>query len=203
MANTKRVGRIVGDPTVGLCERICIEVPQVLDACRENVSNQSFTLALTDISAQAVPPFTYVSAVSAGDAVFTTECIEYAENGKSCVEGTVDIPITVTFTDAYARPYTGKGNLRLRGTFLLALPLRSLTPYRLEVFAAFNSISGNFLNENTVSVSGCYLFVLKVIATTDILVPSYGYAEFPACETCTDDICRGITSAALFPAFRR
>ncbi len=199
MKNTIRAGRIAGDPTVGLCERICIEVPRVYDGCRDTFDNQTVLFELTDISAQATPPFTFVSAHSYGTAVWENITVTPLDNGRARVAGDVVIPVSVTFTDALGNPYTGKSELRLHKDTVLCVPRRAVVPYEFRVTALFAGQTGNFIGERTVSVTGCYTYVLKVIVPVDILVPTYGYAVYPECTDCGGNACTALLSLPLFP----
>ncbi len=198
MANTIRAGRIRGNPLTGLCERICIEVQRVFDGCRENFNNQSFTLTVAQISAEATPPFTFVEASGSGEAAFENVVTVPLGNGRSRVSGDIVLPVTVTFTDAYNNAYTGVSSFRVHREFVLRLPEQSLVPYRIEVFAVFESLIGSFLSDDTVAGSGCYVYVAKVIVPTDILIPTYGNCVYPGCVDC-GDACNALLSIPLFP----
>ena len=199
MANTFRAGRIAGDPTRGLCERICIEAARVFDGCRETVNNQNYVLELNGIPPQAVAPFTFIEAVNYGETLIENVSVVSLDSGKSRVSGDIIIPVIVTFTDSLSNAYTAASTIRFHRDFVLNIPNRSIVPYKLEVFAAFISRIGNFIGENAVSVSGCYTLVVKVIVMTDILVPIYGNCVYPDCVECGRGVCNEFTSLPLFP----
>ena len=198
--NTIRSGRIYGDPTKGLCERVCIEVSRVYDGCREQVSSQSFLLTLTDIPPTAVLPFTYVRAVSFGESTFTVNSITDGSGERSNVSGTVTIPLLVTFTDAGGGAFTAKSSYSFTHTFSLYLPQDAITPYTFGVSAAFRSTSGQFVSDNIVSVLGSAVLIAKVKVNVDLLVPSYGYAVYPDCSgACGRDSDTPFVDLPLFP----
>ena len=196
--NTIRAGRICGDPTDGLNERVCIEVPRVFDGCREQLSSQSFLLPLTDITPAAVPPFTYVRAISFGESTFTVNSIMEGRRGQSCISGEVMIPLLVTFTDANSNGFTARSSITFTHTFSLRLPQDSVEPYTIRCRAAFRSSTGRFINDTTVSVLGCIVLIAKVVVNVDLLVPSYGYCVYPECTGC-GDICTAFLDLPLFP----
>lgn len=199
--NTIRAGRIDGDPLKGLCERVCIEVTRVFDGCREAFSSQSFVLTLTDIPVTAVLPFTYVRAESYGESTFTVSGITDGQGGRSNVRGEVNIPLLVTFTDSSGSAFTARSNLSFTQTFSLSLPQDSLTPYTIEVRAAFRSTSGQFLGSNTVSIIGSAVLIAKVVGRVDLLVPSYGYAVYPDCSgACGRENDTAFADLPLFPS---
>lgn len=198
MANTIRAGKIVGDPTDGLCERICIEVPRVFDGCRETRNNQNFLLTLTGVPPQATPPFTFVEAVSYGDATVENESVTSEADNVALFEIDIVIPVLVTFTDVNAVAYTATSSIRLHREYRLRIPDPSIVPYKLKVFAAFVSRIGSFMGNDAVSVSGCYTIVAKIVVMTDILVPTYGVCVYPTCCRGTD-ACAEFVSLPLFP----
>lgn len=198
MPNTIRAGRICGDPTAGLCERICIEVNRVYDGCRESFESSEFTLSVTNISPQATPPFTFVSAQSSGNAVFRIVSVTTPDTGKSTVAGEITIPVTVTLLDTYGNSYAGTSEIRLYREFLLNLPPESLAEYRVEVMAFFGSQIGTFTSSTTVAVTGCLAYVVKVIVPTDIVIPTYGLCVYPCCNS-VDTRCNFISGIPLFP----
>lgn len=199
MANTIRAGRITGDPTKGLCDRVCIEVNRVFDGCRETANNQTYVFALTGLPPQATPPFTFTHAINYDETRTENVSVTLLDNGKSRIECDVVIPILVTFLDAHGNAYTATSTLRLHRTFVLCVPEPSVVPYTFRVFAAFASDIGNFLSDDSVSVTGCYTLLAKVIVPTDLLVPSYGACVYPTCLDCGENMCNVFTALPLFP----
>ena len=56
-------GPINGNPMSGLCDRVCIQVKKVFDACVKQETITGQTLALTStVPTDVVTPFTYISA---------------------------------------------------------------------------------------------------------------------------------------------
>ena len=202
MANpnsTVYAGRIVGSPLNGLCERVCIEVPKVFDGCVTRVNGQTFTLDVHHISADAQPPFRFVGASACGEATFAIGSITPCRDGSSCIAGTVNIPVLVTFCDANNTLFSGTAQLSVRSEFNLRLPRETLVPYQIRTAANLSSNNGNFLTDDKVIVNGCYIIVTKVIVNVDLLVPSYGYCAYPQCVSCGDDPCNRLMDLPLFP----
>ena len=197
MANTIRAGRISGDPTLGLCERVCIKVERIYDGCTEAHESQAFTLELMDVSAGATPPFVFISAEGSGTAAFNYT-VTPTSGRRSRVSGTVDIPVAVAFSDAYGNQYTATSSIKLNREYLLRLPSNPLTPYRVEVAAVLASRIGSFLSDTVVSVNGCLALTAKVVVDEDILVPSYGNCVYPECDNISD-VCSAVS--ALIDSF--
>ena len=199
--NTIRAGRIVGNPLNGLCERVCIEVPVVYDGCITRDQSLSYQLVLSDVTPGMIYPFTFVNAVSSGNATFENMTVSPESNNRARIVGDVVIPVTVTFTDATGRVGTGRSSVALHKDVILRLPVRSLIPYRVSVTANLASQIGNFINETTVNILCCVVCVVKIVVVSDIVVPTYGYSIYPDCVDGTEDLCAALMNLPLYPPF--
>ena len=199
--NTIRAGRITGSPLNGLCDRVCIEVPVIYDGCVSRNQSLSYQLILTDITPGMIYPYTFVNAISYGDATIENLTVTPLDETRARVRGDVVIPVIVTFTDATGRAGTGKANVLLHKDVILRLPRRSLIPYKVTVAANLVSEIGNFINETTVNILCCVVCVIKIVIMSDILVPTYGYSVYPDCTSGTEDLCTALLNLPLFPPF--
>lgn len=197
MSNTKHAGKIIGDPLIGLCERICIEVPFIIDGCVTRSGSQLFGLTVTDISSDAVYPFTFISCNNSGDVKFNNLSIISLDNGCSRITGEVYIPLIVTFRDAKGNIYTGKSFVNINRDIVLKLPKCDI-PYTIRTAASFSCNTGSFANANTVNLQACYVIVNKVVVMRDVLVPSYGQCVYPDCTSCNPDPCENDLPLPLF-----
>lgn len=199
MAWCKKVGRITGNPLDGLCERMCIEVRQVFDACLTRRDNASFTLTLTDFTPGTTPPFTYVGLVNYDEPRITNLTVDSAAGeARSRVTFDLNIPVSVNYTDSEGRSGVARSVMTLSRDLLLRLPSESLAPYQIEAVAAVRSSIGSFISEDTVNFVYCIIDIIKVIVNVDILVPTYGYPVYPGCREC-GQACPGILNLPLFP----
>lgn len=200
MANYKEVGRIEGSPLNGLCERVCIEVPKVYDGCITRVPNQAFIIDITDISpANAVYLFKYISTNASGDSEITDLVITKLEGNKARIQYNVVIPLTVSFTDANGVLCTGQSSVTIPRDIVLNVPLKTLSPYSVSVTANLTSSSGVFTSPTTASILCCYVILTKIIVMVDLLVPTYGYCEYPSCESFPEEACEEWLNLPLFP----
>lgn len=198
MANCKAVGRISGSPLNGLCERMCLHVETVVDACRARRENQSATLTLSDMPAN--PPFTFVDATEAGEAVFTVDSSCALNGGCRRVRGRLSIPINVRFTDSNGNCGCASGVLELARDLSLRVPTDNGANYRFDVDAMLVCTNGAFLSDSAVSLSYCIVETYRVLLTADVLVPTYGFAVYPDCTDC--DGCAELLYGRLFPETR-
>lgn len=196
-------GPIVGNAANGLCEKVCIEVKKVFDACikQETLSDQVITLSGTT-PADVRQPFTFVSARSSSSAGSITDLTvtPTAETpGCSRVQCNVEIPLSVSFTDADGTSAVGTSSLTLARDVLLRVPEPSVIPY--EIVAVVNAVSaeGTYLSDGQFSITLCVTVILKVVMDVELLVPSYGYCYIPPCQEYQEEICEGFFDLPLFP----
>ncbi|MBR2969709.1 MAG: hypothetical protein IKC49_01480 [Clostridia bacterium] len=191
--------------TNGLCERICIQATKVFDACMNQTQLDNYALALTDFNpANPSTPLNFVSGSSVGSSAtvsgLTITRFEDRPNFAR-VQATINIPVTVTYTDANGVPGTANGTISLPQDVVLYVPQPSLTPIDVVAFgsaviasATYNTETGGF------NISVCITTILKVVAVVDVLVPSYGYCPIPPCTPFTgDDVCPGVFDLPLYP----
>lgn len=197
--NTKKAGAICGNPLNGLCERVCIEVNKVFDGCITRFTDQTYTATLTGFTEGTVAPFTFVSARSSGESVISDFVATPIDGRRSRVEMNVTIPITVAYTDANGREGTATSSITVSRDIVLKLPSDSIVPYSLKAISNLVSTIGSFTSDETVSFRVCIVQIIKVVVPVDILVPSYGYAEYPTCVEYEGEVCEGLFNVPIFP----
>lgn len=189
----------------GLCERICIQVPKVFDACINQAQLENYTLNITNLSPTSPTyPLTYISAYSSvtNPATISNLVITRFDDRPnfSRVQATVNVPVVVTYVDANNVSGTADGVVSINEDVILYVPQPALTPINVTAFASASSTIGSYTAENTFSVTMCLSVVLKVIADVDVMVPSYGYPPIPPCTPYTqDDVCPGVFETPLYP----
>ena len=189
----------------GLCERICIQATKVFDACMLQSQIENYSLTLTNFNpANPVAPLTFVSGNSFGGSATVSNLVITRFDDRpnfARVQANVNIPVTVTYTDANGTPGTATGTITVTQDVIMYVPQPSLTPIDVIAFgsaviatATYNPETGGF------TVSACVTVILKVVAVVDVLVPSYGYCPIPPCTPFTgDDVCPGVFDLPLFP----
>ncbi len=191
--------------TNGLCERICIQATKVFDACMNQSQLENYDLTLTNFNpANPATPLTFVSGNSIGGTATVSGLVVTRFDDRpnfARVQANINIPVTVTYTDANGVPGTATGTITVSQDVVLYVPQPSLTPIDVIAFgsaviasAIFNPTTGGF------TISACVTTILKVIAVVDVLVPSYGYCPIPPCTPFTsDDVCPGVFDLPLYP----
>lgn len=191
--------------TNGLCERICIQATKVFDACMNQSQIEDYQLTLTNFNpANPVTPLNFVSGNSTGaSATVTNLVITRFEDRPNFarVQANINIPVTVTYTDANNTPGTATGTITLAQDVILYVPQPSLTPIDVVAFGnalisegVYNPTTGGF------TIKACVTTILKVVAVVDVLVPSYGYCPIPPCTPYTNnEVCPGVFDLPLYP----
>ena len=203
-SNPNRPGPLSGNVTGGLCEKVLIETNKVFDACVSQSTETGIVLPLTDLTpAGPALPLTYVSAENTPGATFeisnlVIERLESAPNYAN-VSFSVDVPITVYYRDANGVLGQGTSSVTINKSVILFVPQPSITPINITATGAFNSAIGTYTAENTFTVTACIEIIIKVIATVDILVPSYGYPVIPPCQSPSNPSCPGRFDQPLYP----
>ena len=97
-------GQITGNPLNGLCEKVCIQVKKVFDACMQQQQLTGVVLNLTNFTpANPTYPLTFISARSttARGTISNLLIDPIADKPNSArVRADVTIPVTVAYTDA-------------------------------------------------------------------------------------------------------
>lgn len=195
-------GVMSGNPLNGLCEKACIQVDKVLDACMRQIQESNVQVALTDQTpASPVTPLTFVSATTSGDTTISNLVVERLADKPNFARVSFDalVPIVVNYTDANGVAGSGNSVLTIPNDVVLFIPQPSIVPYRIEVFGAMSSPIGSYVEGNVFSISACVTLITRVLVRSEILVPSYGYCSPPPAQEWTQEICSGVFELPIFP----
>ncbi len=193
----QKAGIIRGNALCGLNERICINARKVYDGCITRYSDRSFTLSFsTELSGTS--PYTYVEARSSGTSTVENLVITPTTCNKSRVQMNVVTPVTVTYTDANNETYTATSSITIARDIVLKLPEDSLTSYTIEVATNLASTIGSF-TDDAATITACVVQITRVLVNVDVLIPSYGYCEYPTCQEYSDEVCRELFNLPIFP----
>ena len=196
-------GQITGNPANGLCEKVCIEVKKVFDACMQQTQLNSIVLELTDLTpATPTYPLTFVSAkssVSKGEiSNLVVEPLTERPNAAR-VKADVTIPLTVAYTDANGVEGVATSSFTVTKDVILNIPSASIMPYDVEAVVSFMSTQGTYTAENQLTVDCCLSLILKIVMEVELLIPSYGYTPIPPCQEYTQEVCAGFFELPMYP----
>lgn len=207
--NPNRPGPISSNNLGGICEKVLIETTKVFDACVTQSTETGIVLALTGFNpANPTLPLTFISAVNQiGSAPVVSDLvidrIDTSPNYAN-VSFNVTIPLTVTYRDANGVIGTATSSIVVNKCAMLFVPQPSLSPVDIKVNTVFSSQIGTFTGDNIFTVTGCLQILIKVVATVDLLIPSFGYPVIPPCQACQSGrACPGLDDLPLYPTATR
>ncbi|MGN1235015.1 MAG: hypothetical protein ACI4U2_03435 [Christensenellaceae bacterium] len=197
-------GTINGNPLSGLCEKVCIQVDKVFDACIRQIQLENYTITLKgEVPADPACPLTFVSArsVSSEGAVSNLLVDRVPDQcGASRVQATVTIPLEVVYIDANGVEGKACASIAVAQDVLLFVPSPSIMPY--EVRAVVSSVSPEGVYNpatDTFTIKACITVLLKITMKVELLVPSYGYCAIPPAQEYSREVCAGFFELPLYP----
>ena len=198
-------GPIVGNPINGLCERVCILTKKVFDSCLNQFQAQNVNVTVdanTYNPENPTFPLTFVGCVSTGEQATTSNLtITRFDDRPNFARISVDvnIPITISYTDAGGVAGTATGFLTVNEDVVMNVPQASIIPFTVEAFGAAICSDGEYVGDNTFTITTCTTVILRVVAEVQLLVPSYGLCAIPPCQEYSNEICPGTFDLPLFP----
>lgn len=200
-------GPITGNPLHNLCERACIQVKKVFDACLYQTSLEDYSITVTNpIPPAYTDPLTFVSATSTvangiiSDLTVTPLPTVEGQPQQSRVQATIDIPIEVIFVDADNVEGKGDAVVSVDMDVIMCFPVNSLIP--VDISATVNAVApdGVYVGNLVFSITACVTVILKAEAEVELLVPTYGYCYIPPCQNYAQEACTGVFDLPLFPS---
>lgn len=196
-------GQITGNPINGLCEKVCIEVKKVFDACMQQSQLNGVILNITDLTpASPTYPLTFVSAKStASKGVISNLIVEPLTERENAarVKADITIPVSVAYTDANGVEGVATSSITITKDVILNVPKASIMPYDVEAVVSLVSTLGTYTGENQFTIDCCVSIILKIVMEVELLVPSYGYAQIPPCQEYTQEVCAGFFELPMYP----
>ena len=196
-------GQITGNPVSGLCEKVCIEVKKVFDACMQQSQLNGVILNITDLTpANPTYPLTFVSAKStASKGVISNLLVEPLTERENAarVKADITIPVSVAYTDANGVEGVATSSITVTKDVILNIPKASIMPYDVEAVVSLVSTLGTYTGENQFTIDCCVSIILKIVMEVELLVPSYGYAQIPPCQEYTQEVCAGFFELPMYP----
>lgn len=196
-------GTIIGNPLNGLCEKVCIQVNRVFDACLSQMLQENVLVNATNFTPPApIQPLTFISARSTtnrGNIVALTITPLSDRPRFSRVQVTIEIPIEILYTDVNGVEGRATATYTVSLDVIMCVPQNSVIPVTIGATVALVSTIGNHVGDTVFNLTSCITIVLKAEAEVELLVPTYGYCRIPPCQEFTQDICQGVFEMPLFP----
>ncbi len=197
-------GPINGNPLNGLCEKVCVDLKKVFDACLQQGQQTGITVTLNNLTpANPTYPLTFVSARSSVRrgtiSNLIIEPIQGEKTNQARVRCDVTIDTQVAYTDANGVAGAGTGVVTVPFDVVMCLPAPSVMPYGIEAVVSLVSPEGTYTGNNQFTINACVTVILKVVVEVELLIPTYGYCVIPQCQQYTQEVCSGIFDLPLYP----
>ena len=192
-------GQVQGNPSAGLSHRVAVSVQRVLDSCMKQETAEGVKLKLTSKEGN------FISANQAQSSANVTDLsiARLAERPEFArIKCNVVIPMRVTLGDSKDEQTTADSSLSIAQDVILYVPKNSIFPFEIKAVAAVNCPSGKVSDENTCVVTACYTIILKVVADTDLLIPTYGFCPTPQAVDFAKDESNDFFDLPLYPSGR-
>ncbi|MBE5756664.1 MAG: hypothetical protein E7342_02575 [Clostridiales bacterium] len=196
-------GPINGNPLNGLCDKVCVEVKKVFDACMMQTQQTGIVLDITNLTpASPTYPLTFVSANSTtSEGVISSLIIDPLADreNNARVRANVTIPVSVAYTDANNVEGVATSSVTISEDVILNVPTPSIMPYKVEAVVSLVSTEGSYTGTNQFTINACVTIILKIVMDVELLIPSYGYASIPPCQEYTQEVCAGFFELPIYP----
>ena len=196
-------GPINGNPINGLCDKVCVEVKKVFDACIQQSQLTDIVLPITNLTpANPTYPLTFISAKSTvSQGIVTNLIIEPLSERPNCsrVKADIVVPVSVAYTDANGVEGVAVSTVTISKDVILNIPQASIMPYNVEAVVSLVSTIGEYTGENEFTIDACVSIIIKIVMDVELLIPSYGYASIPPCQDYTQEVCAGFFELPMYP----
>ncbi len=196
-------GQINGNPLTGLCEKVCVQVKKVFDACMQQTQLTNIVIAIDNPTpSNPTYPLTFISAKSTvSQGTVSNLLVEpLAERPNSArVKADVIIPVSVAYTDANGVEGVATSTVTIPKDVILNIPSASIMPYNVEALVSLVSTQGSYSGDGQFTMDACISVILKIVMEVELLIPSYGYTPIPPCQEYTQEICAGFFELPMYP----
>lgn len=202
--NNERIpGPIQGNALNGLCEKACLQVKKVFDACMRQTTEENVSVTLTDLAPENPTfPLTFVSGKSTTSrGIISNLYIDPIDDrpNMSRLRATIGLPIEIAFTDSNGVAGSGTAIISVPVDIVIGTPEPAIIPYEVVAIVGAVIPDGTYADGTTFNVTACITIVIKTETEVELLVPTYGYCYIPPCQEFSQDVCTGFFELPLFP----
>ena len=187
----------------GLCEKVCIQVKKVFDACMQQSQLTDIVLDITNLTPSTPTyPLTFISAKSlTSQGVISNLLVDsLPERPNSArVKADITIPVSVAYSDANGVEGAAVASVTVTKDVILNVPSASIMPYSVEAVVSLVSTQGTYSGDNQFTIDACVSIIVKIVMDVELLIPSYGYAAIPPCQEYTQEVCAGFFELPMYP----
>lgn len=182
--------------------RVVISVPRVLDSAMVVTQDTQLLIPTGTIPPTATAPFVVVKIQAvATETQMTNIVITPLSDNTRCsrVTATVIIPLTVTLLDVNNVQFETHTSVTKNISVVLFIPEDTAFPYTITAEGALGYDSAT-ATADTISITNAMTKILiRITATTDLLIPAYGYAPLQRAEDNQCNNSQNFLNQPLFP----
>ena len=201
-AKNIRPGPICGNPLNGLRHRVAISARRILDCALEKQTLENITISTAGVRTDAVTPLRLVSinATYSQSEVSNIQITRMRDKPQlASVASTITTPVQIQYDDATGARGTATATISTTQNIVMFVPRQSVFPFEIEATTSTQAIRGAFDASFNLTATVCLTTVTRVIAETDIMLPTYGFAPTPPAITFDDNACDEFFDLPLFP----
>jgi len=196
-------GTIEGSALDGLRTRVAISVKRVLDSCSKQLSLENANIVLDSVPPSVVQPCSVISVTSTQVAAHVTNLqVTRLEERPyfARVRCNVTVPLKLIYKDANGDEYFADSQITIPQDIVMYVPEASVFPFEIVAVASCNCMAGKFTEVNKVNCTACLTVIVKVVAETDLLVPTYGFCPSPKAVDFEAQVCNKFFELPLYPS---
>ena len=198
-------GVIEGSALDGLRHRVAICVRRVLDSSKKNITKENTTIFLSNINPELKPPFVFISATTSQVEAIVRDLIIKKIDDRSCfarVRCKIIIPLDIVFEDDRGERGRATSQICIDEDIIMFVPQASIFPFEVVASASVTCTNGIFESSDSLRVTACITLITKVVAQTDLLIPSYGFCPSPRAVDFREEVCNDFFDLPLYPSGR-
>ena len=196
-------GPINGNPLHGLCDKVCVEVKKVFDACMQQGQLTNIVLQISNLTpSNPTYPLTFISAKSTvSKGTISNLLVEPLSERPNCsrVKADIIVPMSVAYTDANGVEGVATATITVPKDVILNVPSASIMPYDVEAVVSIVSTLGEYTGDNQFTIDACASIIVKIVMEVELLIPCYGYVAIPPCQEYTQEVCAGFFELPIYP----
>ena len=197
-------GRIDGSAMNGLQHRVAICAERVLDSALKQEQRENVSLVLSGTAPTAAAPYKFINAHSTTAAATVTNLsiVRLEERPAFArVKCTVVIPLTIKYENHSGEKNEGPSEIKVDEDVIMYVPNASIFPFEIKAQASVNCPNGKFIGSTqNCTVTACITIVTKITATTDLLLPAYGFCPSPRAIEFEKAECSDFFDLPLYPS---
>lgn len=192
-------GPIEGSALDGMRTRVAVSVKRILDCSSKQISLDNAKL---HFHTTAPAPYTFVSAA-------TTQVYATVSDLKitrleerphfARVQCNVTIPIVLKILSSDDVEHNLDTCITIPQDVVMYIPQASVFPFEVVAMVSCQCTNGR-IEGHTCCCTACIALILKVIAETDLLIPTYGYCPCPKGVDYEAEMCNKFFDLPLYPS---